>query len=54
MYMFFYIYKHNVYKHYTGSGLEVILHVDKLPLYFLCSCLIFSQDRLMILFQWHF
>ena len=35
MYMFFFIYKHNVYKHYTGSGLEVILHVDKLPLYFL-------------------
>ena len=27
---------------------QVILHVNKLPLHFLCS---FSQDRLMILFQ---
>ena len=37
-----FFYKHGVYKHiqaevWTGSGLEVILHVDKLPLYFLCS-----------------
>ena len=31
---------------------QVILHIDKLPLYFLCSfLLIFSQDRLTILFQ---
>ena len=47
-----FFWKHDVYKH-TGSGLEVILHVDKLPLYFLYF-LIFSQDHLMILFLMKF
>ena len=33
---------------------QVILHVDKLPLYFWVFLMILSQDRLMILFQWKF
>ena len=33
---------------------EVILHVDELPLYFLFFLLVFSQDRLTILFQLYF
>ena len=31
------LYKHDVYKHNTSSGLEVILHVNKVPSYFLWS-----------------